>query len=143
MLSDDMKKIGSCFEKPKKLLSAVNLSADGTLVEYPSSRIGDADHELPRCVEALARAGQYDKPLLAKAIRMFEDFLQYTNHVGLCTEEISPAGDGYVQPFSSTSSARAHATLSQARERRPGLHVRLSVFCRLVLLTHALAGMSP
>lgn len=23
-----------------------------------------------------------------------QDFLQYTNHVGLCTEEISPAGDG-------------------------------------------------
>ena len=51
--------------------------------------------------------------MLAKAIRMFEvsrqcsfkfvlyvthrfqDFLQYTNHVGLCTEEISEAGDGY------------------------------------------------
>ena len=25
-----------------------------------------------RCVEALARAGEYEKPLLAKAIRMFE-----------------------------------------------------------------------
>ena len=47
-----------------------------------------------RCVEALARAGQYDKAMLSKAVRMFEDFLQYTNHVGLCTEEISPAGDG-------------------------------------------------
>lgn len=58
------------------------------------SMIRDAYHEHHRCVEALARAGQYDKPLLAKAIRMFEDFLQYTNHVGLCTEEISPAGDG-------------------------------------------------
>lgn len=25
-----------------------------------------------RCIEALARAGEYEKPLLAKAIRMFE-----------------------------------------------------------------------
>jgi hypothetical protein len=25
-----------------------------------------------------------------------QDFLQYTNHVGLCTEEISPSGDGRV-----------------------------------------------
>lgn len=27
---------------------------------------------------------------------MFEDFLLYLNHVGLCTEEISDAGEGYV-----------------------------------------------
>lgn len=25
-----------------------------------------------------------------------QDFLQYTNHVGLCTEEISAAGEAYV-----------------------------------------------
>ena len=25
---------------------------------------------------------------------MFEDFLQYLNHVGLCTEEISTSGEG-------------------------------------------------
>lgn len=25
-----------------------------------------------------------------------QDFLQYTNHVGLCTEEISEAGEAYV-----------------------------------------------
>ncbi|KAF7798324.1 hypothetical protein EIP86_009545 [Pleurotus ostreatoroseus] len=45
-------------------------------------------------VEALGRAGEYDKGFLQRAVTMFEDFLQYTNHVGLCTEEISPAGDG-------------------------------------------------
>ncbi|OCB91140.1 glycoside hydrolase family 15 protein [Sanghuangporus baumii] len=46
------------------------------------------------CVEALTRAGHYDKSMLARAISMFEDFLQYTNHVGLCTEEISSSGEG-------------------------------------------------
>ena len=62
------------------------------------------------CIEALGRAGQYDKKMLEQAVRMFEvrvkvlvptdthkfaqDFLQYTNHVGLCTEEVSPSGDG-------------------------------------------------
>lgn len=34
--------------------------------------------------------------MLAKAVAMFEDFLQYTNHLGLCTEEISDAGEAYV-----------------------------------------------
>ena len=63
-----------------------------------------------RCIEALTRAGEFDKVALQQSIRMFEvrsracddgdqtnieqDFLQYTNHVGLCTEEISPAGEG-------------------------------------------------
>jgi len=32
--------------------------------------------------------------MLAKAVTMFEDFLQYSNHVGLCTEEISTSGEG-------------------------------------------------
>ncbi|KAK0460162.1 glycoside hydrolase family 15 protein [Desarmillaria tabescens] len=45
-------------------------------------------------VEALTRAGQYDRTMLPKAVTMFEDFLQYLNHVGLCTEEVSEAGEG-------------------------------------------------
>ncbi|EKM53302.1 glycoside hydrolase family 15 protein, partial [Phanerochaete carnosa HHB-10118-sp] len=68
------------------------------------------------CIEALARAGEYDKPLLAKAVRMFEDFLQYTNHVGLCTEEISPAGDGLgnaVQGFTHVTLISAAYNLSR------------------------------
>ncbi|GJE98224.1 glycoside hydrolase family 15 protein [Phanerochaete sordida] len=68
------------------------------------------------CVEALARSGQYDKPMLSKAVRMFEDFLQYTNHVGLCTEEISPAGDGLgnaVQGFTHVTLISAAYNLSR------------------------------
>lgn len=47
-----------------------------------------------RAIEALTRAGEYDKSMLSKAVTMFEDFLQYLNHVGLCTEEISTSGEG-------------------------------------------------
>lgn len=47
-----------------------------------------------RAIEALTRAGEYDKGMLSKAVTMFEDFLQYLNHVGLCTEEISTSGEG-------------------------------------------------
>ncbi|KAH9176961.1 glycoside hydrolase family 15 protein [Lactarius sanguifluus] len=32
------------------------------------------------CIEALTRAGEFDKAALQQAIRMFDDFLQYTNH---------------------------------------------------------------
>lgn len=47
-----------------------------------------------RTIEALTRAGEFDKSMLAKAVTMFEEFLQYPNHVGLCTEEISTSGEG-------------------------------------------------
>ncbi|KAJ4488634.1 Six-hairpin glycosidase-like protein [Lentinula lateritia] len=60
------------------------------------------------CVEALTRAGKYDRGMLHKAVSMFEDFLLYLNHVGLCTEEISEAGEG--NPLSHCS----HVTLISA-----------------------------
>jgi hypothetical protein len=49
---------------------------------------------MDRAIEALTRAGEYDKRMLSKAVSMFEDFLQFLNHVGLCTEEISTSGEG-------------------------------------------------
>ncbi|THH23046.1 hypothetical protein EUX98_g8133 [Antrodiella citrinella] len=72
------------------------------------------------CIEALARAGEYDKPSLVKAIAMFEDFLQYTNHVGLCTEEISEAGDGLgnaVQGFTHVTLISAAYNLSRMQKK--------------------------
>ncbi|KWU46241.1 putative glycosyl hydrolase [Rhodotorula sp. JG-1b] len=44
-------------------------------------------------VEALARAGQYNPAYLTKAIGILEDFIGYTNHVGLLSEEISKGGE--------------------------------------------------
>jgi len=72
------------------------------------------------CIEALGRAGAYDKTMLARAIAMFEDFLQYTNHVGLCTEEISDAGEALgnaVQGFTHVTLISAAYNLSRMQEQ--------------------------
>lgn len=42
-----------------------------------------------RCIEALARAGVYDKPLLHKAVAMFEVFISYTFTPLICTDTTS------------------------------------------------------
>ncbi|KAJ3799957.1 glycoside hydrolase family 15 protein [Lentinula aff. detonsa] len=68
------------------------------------------------CVEALTRAGKYDRSMLQKAVSMFEDFLLYLNHVGLCTEEISDAGEGLgnaVQGFTHVTLISAAYNLSR------------------------------
>ncbi|CEQ40217.1 SPOSA6832_01813, partial [Sporobolomyces salmonicolor] len=44
-------------------------------------------------VEALARAGRFDKSLLSSAVVILEDFIGYTNHLGLLSEEISKGGE--------------------------------------------------
>ncbi|KAI0286780.1 glycoside hydrolase family 15 protein [Russula aff. rugulosa BPL654] len=73
------------------------------------------------CIEALTRAGEFDKAALQRSIAMFEDFLQYTNHVGLCTEEISPAGEGLgnaVQGFTHVTLISAAFNLSRTMKRK-------------------------
>ncbi|KAH9917054.1 Six-hairpin glycosidase-like protein [Fomitopsis serialis] len=76
------------------------------------------------CVEALARAGEYDKAMLSRAVGMFEDFLQYTNHVGLCTEEISVAGEACprnaVQGFTHVTLISAAYNLSRMLQKVRG-----------------------
>ncbi|WWD17022.1 hypothetical protein CI109_101458 [Kwoniella shandongensis] len=62
------------------------------------------------CVEALTRAGVYNKPYLDKAVNMFMDFLGYGNHVELYSEEISPGGEG----LGNTPQAFSHVTLISA-----------------------------
>ncbi|EIN12133.1 glycoside hydrolase family 15 protein [Punctularia strigosozonata HHB-11173 SS5] len=72
------------------------------------------------CVEALTRAGEYDKALLQRAVNMFEDFLQYLNHVGLATEEISDAGEALgnaVQGFTHVTLISAAYNLSRTLEK--------------------------
>ncbi|KAJ6480355.1 glycoside hydrolase family 15 protein [Mycena sanguinolenta] len=72
------------------------------------------------CVEALTRAGEYDQPMLHRAVSMFEDFLLYLNHVGLCTEEISEAGEGLgnaVQGFTHVTLISAAYNLSRTMEK--------------------------
>ncbi|CAG8803749.1 6266_t:CDS:2, partial [Dentiscutata erythropus] len=44
-------------------------------------------------VEALTRAGKYDKKLLEKAEIIFERMIGYGNHLGLYSEEIARSGE--------------------------------------------------
>ncbi|KAG9284265.1 hypothetical protein G9A89_002075 [Geosiphon pyriformis] len=44
-------------------------------------------------VEALTRAGKYDKHLLERAEFIFEQMIAYANHLGLFSEEISRSGE--------------------------------------------------
>jgi GH15 family glucan-1,4-alpha-glucosidase len=44
-------------------------------------------------VEALTRAGKYDKSLINQAVIMFEDMISYSNHLGLYSEEITRSGE--------------------------------------------------
>jgi len=68
------------------------------------------------CVEALTRAGETDRVFLQRATSMFEDFLLYLNHVGLCSEEISEAGEALgnaVQGFTHVTLISAAFNLSR------------------------------
>ncbi|BGP15947.1 hypothetical protein JCM10213v2_003939 [Rhodosporidiobolus nylandii] len=54
-------------------------------------------------IEALARAGQYDKKQLSQAVMLLDDLLGFTNHVGLMSEEVGKGGDAlgnFPQAFS-------------------------------------------
>jgi GH15 family glucan-1,4-alpha-glucosidase len=55
-------------------------------------------------VEALTRAGKYEKPFIAQAVLMFEDMITYSNHLGLYSEEITRSGEVFsllsLLPFS-------------------------------------------
>ena len=44
-------------------------------------------------VEALTRAGRFDKKLLQRAEFIFEQMIGYANHLGLFSEEISRSGE--------------------------------------------------
>jgi len=44
-------------------------------------------------VEALTRAGKYDKSFISQAVLMFEDMVSYSNHLGLYSEEITRSGE--------------------------------------------------
>ncbi|EMD39530.1 glycoside hydrolase family 15 protein [Gelatoporia subvermispora B] len=103
------------------------LTSNGLVYRYDSSKTDDGVGGEEGtfclctlwCVEALGRAGAYDKQLLTRAIAMFEDFLQYTNHVGLCTEEISDAGEALgnaVQGFTHVTLISAAYNLSRMQE---------------------------
>jgi len=44
-------------------------------------------------IEALVRAGKYDKKYLEKATTMFETVTNFRNHLGMLSEEIALSGE--------------------------------------------------
>ena len=44
-------------------------------------------------IEALCRAGVYDKKYVGKAIGMLENVLSFSNHLGMFSEEIAISGE--------------------------------------------------
>ena len=77
------------------------LVTNGLVYRYDVERTADGlrgeEGTFSRCsfwlVEALTRAGKYDKARLSSARLMFEQMLGYANHLGLYSEEISSGGE--------------------------------------------------
>lgn len=44
-------------------------------------------------IEALVRAGVYDKRYVGKAVSMLENVLSFSNHLGMFSEEIAISGE--------------------------------------------------
>ena len=61
-------------------------------------------------VEALTRAGTYDKKYLVKGINLFENMLSFSNHLGMYSEEIARTG----QQMGNTPQAFSHIALISA-----------------------------
>lgn len=61
-------------------------------------------------IEALVRAGAYDKKYLQQAIHLFENMLSYGNHLASFSEEISVGGE----QLGNTPQAFSHLALISA-----------------------------
>jgi len=77
------------------------LTSNGLVFRYnhllAEDGVGGREGSFSMCtfwlVEALTRAGQYDKSFIAQAVLMFEDMITYSNHLGLYSEEITRSGE--------------------------------------------------
>ncbi|KAK4051167.1 hypothetical protein OIV83_002989 [Microbotryomycetes sp. JL201] len=72
-------------------------------------------------IEALSRAGEFDQALLAQSVGMLEDFIGYSNHVNLLSEEISKGGEplgNFPQAFSHVSLISTCFNVDRAIRRR-------------------------
>lgn len=79
-------------------------------------------------VEALTRAGEYDRKYLARAVNLFENMLSFSNHHTMFSEEISRTGEqlgNTPQAFSQLALISAAFNLNRAmygrRERVQGI----------------------
>lgn len=119
-----------------KPLDQGGLTANASIWRYDTGKtddgVGGKEGAFSLCtlwgVEALTRAGRYEKKYLNIAQTMFIEFLGYGNHVGLFSEEISPGGEG----LGNTPQAFSHVTLISAaynlnRELGPSNRGRIGI----------------
>ncbi len=72
-------------------------------------------------IEALTRAGRFDRQRLEQARLLFEQMLTYANHLGLYAEEIGPSGESlgnFPQAFTHLSLISAAFNLDRALGQR-------------------------
>lgn len=94
------------------------LTSAGLVYRYDTERsedgVGGREGAFSMCtfwlVEALTRAGVYDKKYLARAVNLFENMLNFSNHLGMFSEEISRSGE----QLGNTPQAFSHLALISA-----------------------------
>ncbi|KAI9772165.1 MAG: hypothetical protein M1839_002536 [Geoglossum umbratile] len=94
------------------------LTSAGLVFRYNHLRsedgVGGREGSFSMCtfwlVEALTRAGSYDKNYLVKAINIFGNMLNFSNHLGIFSEEIARSGE----QLGNTPQAFSHLALISA-----------------------------
>jgi len=94
------------------------LTSTGLVYRYNHLRsddgVGGREGAFSMCtfwlVEALTRAGAYDKKYLVQAINIFENMLSYSNHLSMFSEEIARSGE----QLGNTPQAFSHLALISA-----------------------------
>ncbi|TGJ83592.1 hypothetical protein E0Z10_g5181 [Xylaria hypoxylon] len=84
------------------------------LTQYHNTGVGGQEGAFSMCtfwlVEALTRAGAYDRKYLVRAVNLFENMLGFSNHHSMFSEEISQTGE----QLGNTPQAFSHLALISA-----------------------------
>lgn len=94
------------------------LTSTGLVYRYNTAKsedgVGGHEGAFSMCtfwlVEAMTRAGQYDKKYLHRAVSIFENILSFSNHLGMFSEEIARSGE----QLGNTPQAFSHLALISA-----------------------------
>ena len=107
------------------------LTSTGLVYRYDFTKaddgVGGREGAFSMCtfwlVEALTRAGEYEKDYLVQAINTFENILSFSNHLSMFSEEISSSGEqlgNTPQAFSHLSLISAAFNLDRATSGKGG-----------------------
>lgn len=107
------------------------LTSTGLVYRYNTAQsddgVGGHEGAFSMCtfwlVEAMTRAGVYDKKYLARAVNVFENILSFSNHLGMFSEEIARSGEqlgNTPQAFSHLALISAAFNLDRATDGRAG-----------------------